>query len=242
MKLTFLGTRGNIDERSQRHAQHTALLIEVRQSRVMVDCGEDWEGRVHELRPSVIVLTHAHPDHAWGLRGGAPCPVAATAETIELVRRFPIDLLPEIRPREPVEFAGVEFEAFPVEHSVRCPAVGYRIRGPRATIFYAPDVAYIPNRDQALDGVDIYIGDGATGFRTMVRKRGPALIGHAPMQTQVTWCRKTGVPVAVFTHCGKHIVAGDENAVLLRLRQWGAKDPERRVHVEIAHDGMQVRL
>lgn len=47
----------------------------------MLDCGADWLGRVARLRPSAIVLTHAHPDHAAGLADGAPCPVYATAET-----------------------------------------------------------------------------------------------------------------------------------------------------------------
>ena len=56
----------------------------------MLDCGADWLGRVARLRPSAIVLTHAHPDHAGGLADGAPCPVYATAETWGRIGRYPI--------------------------------------------------------------------------------------------------------------------------------------------------------
>jgi glyoxylase-like metal-dependent hydrolase (beta-lactamase superfamily II) len=47
----------------------------------MIDCGADWLARLKAVAPSAIVITHAHPDHAFGLARGAPCPVYATAET-----------------------------------------------------------------------------------------------------------------------------------------------------------------
>ena len=34
----------------------------------MIDCGLDWLGKFEKLQPDAIVLTHAHPDHAWGLK------------------------------------------------------------------------------------------------------------------------------------------------------------------------------
>ena len=37
----------------------------------------------------------------------------------------------------------ISFEAFAVEHSLRAPAVGYRIRSGRITAFYVPDLAAI---------------------------------------------------------------------------------------------------
>ncbi len=39
MKLTFLGTRGEVDTRTRRHRRHASLLVEYRGGRVMVDCG-----------------------------------------------------------------------------------------------------------------------------------------------------------------------------------------------------------
>jgi phosphoribosyl 1,2-cyclic phosphodiesterase len=81
MKLTFLGTRGEIDARSRRHRMHTSLLVAYRSANVMIDCGLDWLGKLKCVDPGAIVFTHAHPDHAWGLKRGAPCPVYATEKT-----------------------------------------------------------------------------------------------------------------------------------------------------------------
>lgn len=239
MKLTFLGTRGYIDERTPRHRMHASLRAEYRGKWVMVDCGEDWLDEVDRLRPRAIVITHAHPDHAGGLRHGAPCPVYATEATWERLDPYPIRERRTLRPREPVEIRGLSFEAFTVEHSTLAPAVGYRITAGRATVFYVPDLVYIHERADALRGVDAYIGDGATIARPLVRRREDALIGHTPIRTQLTWCRKEGVPRAIITHCGRQIVAADEDEVGARIREMA---DERGVRVDIAYDGMVVLL
>jgi glyoxylase-like metal-dependent hydrolase (beta-lactamase superfamily II) len=80
MKLTFLGTRGYIEPRSPYHRRHTCTLVSYRGRSVLLDYGEDWLGRAEEIAPRAIVITHAHPDHAFGLRAGAPCPVYATRQ------------------------------------------------------------------------------------------------------------------------------------------------------------------
>src|SRR5438874_2077480 len=70
MRLTFLGTRGEIEARTRRHRMHSSLLVSYRSAKVMIDCGLDWLGKFERLHPDAIVLTHAHPDHAWGLKNG----------------------------------------------------------------------------------------------------------------------------------------------------------------------------
>ncbi len=236
MKLTFLGTRGNIEPRSERHDMHSALLVEYYGERVLVDCGEDWRGEIDTIGPDAIVLTHAHPDHAWGLKDGAPCPVYATEKTWDDIDAYPIDEQIVIEPRSPVEVRGIQFEAFPVDHSTRAPAVGYRIGAGRVTIFYVPDVVYIPDRAAALDGIRLYIGDGATITRSMVRRVDGALIGHVPLHTQLTWCQKEGVSEAAFTHCGSAIVDTDPNEVARTVNELAEK---RGVETTIATDGME---
>jgi phosphoribosyl 1,2-cyclic phosphodiesterase len=236
MTLTFAGTRGCIDARTRRHRMHSALLVGHRGARVMIDCGEDWAGRVGRLRPHAILVTHAHPDHAGGLRSGSPCPVYATAGAWRAMGRFAIPRRHRhvITPRRRCRVAGISFEAFAVVHSIRAPAVGYRIRAGRADVFYVPDVLAIPQRAEALGGVDLYVGDGASIVRPIVRRRGGARFGHASIRTQLGWCLAEGVTEAIFTHCGSQIVTG------------GARGSERKVvdlgdrygiETRVAHDG-----
>jgi phosphoribosyl 1,2-cyclic phosphodiesterase len=239
MKLKFLGTRGEIEARTELHRQHTATEVSYRGRRVLLDAGLDWLEELEVLAPRAIVLTHAHPDHAWGLKAGVSCPVWATATTWSSMEGWPLPDAHVVEPRQPFQVQGITFEAFPVEHSIRCPAVGYRITAGRVAVFYAPDLVHIPEREAALKGCALYVGDGATLVRSMVRKRGNQLIGHAPVRTQLGWCAKEGVPRMIVTHCGSEIVTADEAQVAARLSQLAE---ERGVHAQVAHDGMEVEL
>jgi phosphoribosyl 1,2-cyclic phosphodiesterase len=239
MKLTFLGTRGEIEMRTRRHRMHTSLLVSYRNANVMSDAGLDWLGKLKRVSPSAIVLTHAHPDHAWGLKQGAPSPVYATEKTWQELRHYPIKDRHVIKDRKPTKISGITFEAFPVEHSILSLTVGYRISAGRACIFYAPDLIFIHERSAALNGIQMYIGAGATITQSFIRKRGKALIGHSPVRTQLTWCQKEGVPRAIITHCGSEIVTGDESEISAKIRGMAAG---RHVDVRIAYDGMKLKL
>jgi len=144
-----------------------------------------------------------------------------------------------IKERKRTEICGITFEAFPLEHSILAPAVGYRINAGRACFFYGPDLLFIHERTAALKDVQLYIGDGATLTRSFVRKRGDVLIGHATVRSQLGWCAKEGVPRAIITHCGSEIVGGDERKLSEKLR---AMAIESGLKARIACDGMELIL
>jgi phosphoribosyl 1,2-cyclic phosphodiesterase len=165
--------------------------------------------------------------------------VYAPQKTWQELQHYPIKNRHVVDERTPTKICGITFEAFPVEHSVLSPAVGYRVSAGRGRIFYAPDLIFIHDRQDALKGVQIYIGDGATVTRSFIRRRGKALIGHSPVRTQLTWCEKEGVPQAIITHCGSEIVASDERKLSTKLR---AMATERGIDVRLAYDGMKLEL
>jgi phosphoribosyl 1,2-cyclic phosphodiesterase len=215
------------------------LVVAYRGREVMVDCGLDWLGSLGRLDPKAIVLTHAHPDHSAGLRRGSPCPVYATEVTWRALRRYPVQDREVVKPRRPLAIAGITFEAFPLEHSLRAPAVGYRITAGKATLFYAPDVVSIREQKGALKGIGVYVGDGAGITRSIVRRRDGNPIGHASIRTQLDWCAAEHVRRAILTHCGSEIVRGNEQAATAKVDALGR---ERGVRAEIAFDGMQVNV
>jgi phosphoribosyl 1,2-cyclic phosphodiesterase len=239
MELIFLGTRGEIKLRSRRHWRHSSLLVRQGNNRLMVDCGADWLDGFDSIKPTAILLTHAHPDHAGGLAKGAPCPVYAMDETLHLLHRCPIRERRVISEGRTLEIGGVSFCAFRVDHSLRAPAVGFRMSVKRSSFFYLPDVADFPDATAALHGTTLYIGDGATFHRSMVRWRNGTPIGHASIATQLSWCERAGVPQAVFTHCGSPIVRGDTRMVSRTMHALGL---EYGIDARIASDGDRVVL
>lgn len=205
----------------------------------MIDCGADWLKALKRVAPTAIVLTHGHGDHAFGLAAGAPCPVYATQDTWDLIDRFPIVDRRIVKPRKPIVISGVTFEAFKVQHSLRAPAVGYRVSRGRSAIFYVPDLAAIEERRRALGRVKLYVGDGATIVRSMVRTRDHVLIGHAPITAQLAWCKAEGVKRAIFTHCGSGIVKGDARRIAVRIKDLGEA---YGIEASVAYDGLTVSL
>lgn len=236
MKIHFLGTRGYIDAKTRRHRQHTSTLIAFKGKRIMIDCGQDWLEKVWDIKPDAIVITHAHPDHAWGLKNGSPCPVYATTESWELMAKYPIKKRFVMQPYKKKKICGLTFQTFPVVHSLLAPGVGYRITGHRKSIFVVHDLISIDQRHDALKNVKLYVGDGATIIRPMVRRKGDKLFGHTTVRAQLGWCQKEGVPLMIVTHCGSQIVKDGKKAES-KIR---ALAKERSVEVLVAFDGMAI--
>jgi glyoxylase-like metal-dependent hydrolase (beta-lactamase superfamily II) len=97
---------GKIDARTDRHHRHTYLLVEYHRLRP-IDCGQDWPGEIEKIDPHAIVITHALPDHAWGLKEGASRPVCATKESWEDMKNHPIGERRTIQHRSPATIGGV---------------------------------------------------------------------------------------------------------------------------------------
>lgn len=242
MKAVFAGTRGYIDIQSPLHERHSSLLLSLLSHQgktLLIDCGEDWLDHLEQLSEAqAVIITHAHPDHAGGLKHGWDRPVWATEAAWETMKSYPLEHRHVLPLRSNQTIAGFSVEAFPVQHSLRAPAVGLRLEAEHTILFYVPDVVYIEDKDKALQGVDLYIGDGASLKRSLVRKHGDALIGHAPIQTQLTWCAKAGINRAYFTHCGSEIVADHESAAQ-QLRELAT---QRGVDAHLAYDGLELTV
>jgi hypothetical protein len=99
-------------------------------------------------------------------------------------------------------------------------------------------VAAFPNLARAMTGIDLYVGDGASLRRPILRRRGQHLIGHVPVWQQLQWCWEQGVRRVHITHCGSGIVR--DHALAQRLVQhWGR---QHGLAALIVHDGMEFEL
>ena len=70
MRITILGTRGEIEQTAPYHSRHSGILID---GALMVDLGER---EFLDLAPQAVLITHLHPDHAYFVRAGEERPPA----------------------------------------------------------------------------------------------------------------------------------------------------------------------
>ena len=242
MRLQFFGTKGYVEESSRGHAGHSAFVLEEVGFRLLCDFGQNRKGMLSKIRPDAVFISHAHPDHAWGLEEGLDAPVVASEITHELLAKFPISQRVVLAPDVPADLGPFRLTAFPVRHSVRCPGVAARISVPGFTIVYSGDIVAFDDPESALSGADFYIGDGSTLTGSLVRKhKSGTLIGHTTVRAQLGWLARYGIPRAIFSHFGKGPIEMGDAALEIALAEL-AVDPPPGCAVMAAQDGLELEI
>lgn len=238
MRLHFYGTKGYVEARSRAHSGHSAFTVEEEGFRLLCDFGQNRKGLLKRVRPDAIFVSHAHPDHAWGLEEGTDVPVYASGISHEITKELPIGKRVTLQPGKPVSLGPFRVTPFPVLHSVRCPCVAARIEGADTVLVYSGDIIAFEDPGAALPGADLYIGDGSTLKGSLVRRHASgALMGHTTVRAQLGWLGKFGVRRAIFSHFGTGPIEMGEPALKRALGELAAeKAPGCRVSA--ARDGL----
>lgn len=245
MIIEFPGTKGEIEEASSIHKYHSSLIIKERNTAVLVDFGVDYNPWLMKVvnNFSYILITHAHPDHyIWTVEkeNRITIPVFLTIETLNYGKYYPLNYRIIERGKEYI-LKNFKITACDVIHSLRCPAVAYKIKGARSesVVLYAPDILdFEDDKEKVLNGVDLFIADGSSLSANMVRRSGDKLFGHARVKTIAGWCKKYGVKELIITHCGKQIVTMDESELAEKLEEYS----EGKINIRVAHDDWVIKL
>ena len=211
-KLNFLGSKGEIEEETPVHRFHSSMLIESGGTRLLIDYGLLRRYSLDEIAPDAILITHAHPDHYSWLKQDVQTsiPVYQTQETLDYGKFKPQNSC-VIAPMEKFKVGAFECMAYRVIHSIRCPAVGWKLNFEGKTLVYNSDLVDIVEKETVLTGVGYYVGDGSAVKANLVRRRGDVLFGHTRIITQIHWCQKFGIKHILFTHLGKETLKEEEN-------------------------------
>jgi len=226
--ISILGTRGMVEEFDAQHKMQSATIYDYRGRRLLIDFGETWKEEVlRRIRPDWILVTHAHPDHVLGLPEGIT--VYGSKEVKEKLDELNIETIVF----DTVELGPYKIERIDIAHSIKAPASSFRIITDRETIMHAGDILWPYDiKEYMKTPIDIYVGDGSTITRDLVRKKNEDRYGHASIKTQVRWCEKYSVKVAIFMHFGKEAIEMDERKLRTKLARFS-----ERVQIITAYDG-----
>lgn len=238
VQAIFLGTRGYIEETSRLHRMHSALMLISGGKRLLLDAGQTWKGRLRALAPDWIAITHAHPDHAFGLEEGTQVPVYVSEETRRLLGRYPVRRFVVFDDGDLLRLGPFRVRPYDVVHSIRAPAVGFRVTADGTTLVYNPDIISIVDERRVLRRVDVYIGDGASLTRPIVRRRGETLFGHTTVRAQLNWCKRHEIPRAYIVHCGKQLVEMKPADLQQRVNELAGPT----IRAIVARDGLRADL
>jgi phosphoribosyl 1,2-cyclic phosphodiesterase len=210
--LTFLGTKGEIEESTPVHMYNSSMLLAEGSTRLLIDYGHLRPLPLEELDLTAVLITHAHPDHYAWLREDirTELPVYLTRETLDYSKYLPVN--PRlVVPGEELSIGPCRILPYRVIHSIRCPTVGFKISVGGKTILYNPDLVDIVSKEAVLASADCYIGDGSAVRANLVRRRGDLIFGHTRMSTQIHWCQKAGISRIIFTHLGRETLREQES-------------------------------
>lgn len=233
MKITILGTRGEIPESAPYHSKQSAILVN---DDLMLDLGEE---EFLEHKPKNIVFTHLHPDHAFFVRDPKNAPeIDIPMYAPEPYRNGNITVR---KFTGSGRIGGYDIRTVPTIHSQKVETQALIVSKGKKRFLYTGDLIWIKKwYHRYFKNLDLVITEGSFVRKSgMVRrdKKTGNIYGHA------------GIPrlVSTFADYTDHIV-------LVHFGSWLYKDmksarrkiqdiaKEEGAEITVGYDGLEVTI
>lgn len=185
MKITILGTRGEIEETAPYHSKKSGVLID---DTLLFDSGDE---RFLATNPKALLITHLHPDHAYFVRHHED-PPSVPIYAPEGYKQAPLHIT-----NKPFSIGSYHITPIPTIHSHTVASTAYLIEHKGIRVLYTGDMIWIEKKyHHLLTQIDLVITEAS-----FIRKGG--MVRREKEQGQVYG--HTGIPnllalFSKFTH------------------------------------------
>ena len=230
MKITILGTRGEIDLTAPYHARHSGLLVD---DLLMFDLGEQ---EFLSYKPSSIFITHLHPDHAFFVRTNElHLDFKTTIFAPEPFKNLPIQVLAKKLSCGPYTITPIA-----TEHSIKVQSQAYLIQKGSESILYTGDMFWIAKKyHHMLKKLDLVITEASfirEGGIIRRNKTSGMPFGHAGVPNLMRFF-KPYTSRMLFMHFGSWFYEDGARKARIKLEKLGHG---YGVSVYVGYDGMTI--
>lgn len=230
MKITLLGTRGEIKESAPYHAKKSGVLID---GKLLFDLGEK---SFLALRPKAIFITHLHPDHAFFVRGHETPKIAVPLYAPERYKETPITV-----PKKSFKCGRYKITPIPTVHSAKVKSTAYLIEHNKKKILYTGDLIWIEKKyHRLLKNLDTVITEASFIRKGGLIRRETAtkkIYGHTGVPNLLTFFKQF-TDTIILTHFGSWFYA-DMPKAQKKLHHLAHLNG---VGVIIGHDGLELKI
>lgn len=235
MKITILGTRGEVKPSAPYHARHSGVLID---DCLLCDLGEP---EFLNYNPSYIFITHLHPDHAFFVRDAQQIPhISIPIFAPEKYKNVPLSVLSKAYMVGPYKITPV-----PTMHSLKVKSQGYIIQKGEQKIFYSGDMFWIEKKHwRKLKNLDLviteasFVREGGAIRRSKDAGHLSVPYGHAGVPNLIRFFKQFTSTI-VLMHFGSWFYGLGAKKSRAKLIQIGR---ENGVEVIVGYDGKVINV
>lgn len=230
MKITILGTRGEIKLSAPYHSKKSGILID---GKILLDIGDS---RFLQYKPKAILITHLHPDHAYFVRSGETPEIPADLFAPEPYKNMPLTLT-----KKPFTLNGYIITPIPTIHSAKVVSNAYLIEHKGTRVLYTGDMIWIEKKYHDLLGkLDLVITEASfmrKGGRIRKDPKTGTLFGHTGVPNLISLFKKHTNTI-LFVHFGSWFY---KNMTQSRA-QFKQLAKEQDMQLIVGYDGLNLNL